>query len=103
MSTATIPFPYPPPSRKLLGRDVPLEDGRVLRCGVLYRNDEPEELILATGTGEGKAWREDPAEGLVLPASCIEQLWQTLEVLELRRRVPNVETYAGGEDEPANP
>jgi len=91
MNATSIPFPYPPPSRKLLGRDVPLSDGRVLRCGILYRDDQPEELILATGTGEGKAWREDPAEGLVLPASCLGELWQTLEVLELRHGAPHPE------------
>lgn len=61
--------------------DVPIEDGRTLRVAVLERDGEPEALIFAVGTGQGASWREDPAEGLSVPATALSGLLEALGAL----------------------
>jgi len=80
---------FPPLARlrSLVGQDVFLPDGRTLRVGLLFSPaGDREELILAIGTGTGNSWREDPAEGLVLPADVLGELRQALEALERAAR-----------------
>ena len=59
---------------RVVHRDVALKDGRTLRVGLLTRDGHPEELILAMGAGKGDGWREDPAEGLILPGRVLGRL-----------------------------
>lgn len=61
--------------------DVPAGGDRVLRVGLYVRGDEPESLVLAAGTGQGRDWREDPAEGLTLPATALAPLRAALAEL----------------------
>jgi len=67
---------------KVVTRDVPLGDGRTLRVGlVLDPQGRGDALLLAVGTGEGRGWREDPAQGLTLPASALQGLTKALGAL----------------------
>jgi len=61
----------------LLG-DVPTGDGRTLRVAIMVEASGEETLILAVGSGEGPAWREDPAEGIILPMEAIPGLLRAL-------------------------
>jgi len=54
--------------------DVPLEDGRTLRIGIYARDSQREEVVIASGTGAGREWREDPAEGLTIPHEALPEL-----------------------------
>jgi hypothetical protein len=60
--------------------DVALGDGRTLRVATLHEPDGTATLILSVGTGEGPSWREDPAEGLVVPASAVPGLLEALSL-----------------------
>ena len=64
--------------RRTVTGDVPLGDGRTLRVALDLRDGEPDALHLAMGTGEGRDWREDPAEGLTLPATALVALGEAL-------------------------
>lgn len=54
--------------------DVPTGDGRTVRVAHMVEASGEETLILAAGTGEGPSWREDPSEGLHVPASAVPGL-----------------------------
>jgi hypothetical protein len=86
MPAAPIHRPLSEPQGRMWGHDVPVDDRRTLRAGVIiyHAKSKPDELVLAMGTGIGKGWREDPAEGLVLPATVLRPLRQLLEALELK-------------------
>ena len=58
--------------------DVPTGDGRTLRVALLSEPDGENTLIMAMGTGQGRAWREDPSEGLVVPAATVVGLLEAL-------------------------
>jgi len=64
---------------KVVTRDVALGGGRTLRVGlVLNPQGRGDALLLAVGTGEGREWRENPAQGLTLPATALPGLVEAL-------------------------
>jgi hypothetical protein len=76
--------PLSEPCVKMLGHDVPMNPKRTLRVGMIVREGQPDELVIAVGTGSGKDWREDPVEGIILPAYVLRQLREVLEALEAK-------------------
>jgi hypothetical protein len=59
--------------------DVALGDGRTLRVARLRERSGVERLVLAMGEGEGRGWREDPAEGLTVPLAALAGLVRALQ------------------------
>jgi hypothetical protein len=72
------------PAHRLFGHDVPLPGARTLRVGILFHHDEAQDLILCLGHGDGPGWREDPAEGIILPACALPGLRAALATLEAK-------------------
>lgn len=75
-------------------RDVPLGDGRTLRVGIYTEDAVPQDLVIASGRGQGAEWREDPAEGIEVPAQALPALVEALTVVgeevEIRRMASEV-------------
>jgi hypothetical protein len=63
-----------PPAARVYARDVKVDHERTLRVGILLRHGCRDELLIAMGTGQGSEWREDAAEGLVLPGHVLGKL-----------------------------
>ena len=57
------------PGMTVVINDIPLNEGRTLRVGILGEN-----LILSMGWGRGGDWNPDPAEGLILPEAVLGRL-----------------------------
>lgn len=68
--------------------DVPLHENRTLRVGLYLVDGEPDTLVLAVGAGSGVWWREDAAEGVVLPATALEGLKGALGRLSADQELP---------------
>ena len=62
--------------------DVLLDATATLRVGLVPDPASTDALVLAMGHGRGRTWREDPAQGLVLPAGALPGLREALGDLE---------------------
>lgn len=76
-------------------RDIgPLSDGRTLRVGVYTEDAVPVDLVIASGAVQDGAWRENPAEGIEVPADALLALVEALTAVgdeaEVRRMASEV-------------